>query len=122
MFTSYKEKFTKIDDEKRVKEAEAVEGGYLDIGFIVYWVRFEIIEKGEDCCITRPMIEYDAKEEAATNASCGQHSATRDNYGSGCQSSGDQQQQNSRRPPNDQSSSTSSINIPVCLSSDPSYA
>ncbi|KAK6118476.1 hypothetical protein DH2020_047743 [Rehmannia glutinosa] len=27
---SYKEKFTVVDDEKRVKVAEVVEGGYLD--------------------------------------------------------------------------------------------
>ena len=68
-FTSYKEKFTKIDNEKLVKETEAVEGAYLDIGFTLFRVRFEIIEKTENSCITRSTIEYEVKEEAAANAS-----------------------------------------------------
>lgn len=68
-FTSYKEKFTKIDNEKLVKETEAVEGAYLDIGFTLFRVRFEIFEKTENSCITRSTIEYEVKEEAAANAS-----------------------------------------------------
>ncbi|KAI8032309.1 S-norcoclaurine synthase 2 [Camellia lanceoleosa] len=69
-FSSYKEKFTKVDDEKRVKETEVVEGGYLDFGFSLFRVRLEIIEKGEESCITRSTIEYEVKEDAAaaTNA------------------------------------------------------
>ncbi|KAF5735317.1 S-norcoclaurine synthase [Tripterygium wilfordii] len=65
----YKEKFTKLDNENRVKEAEVVEGGYLDLGFTLYRVRFEVIEKGEDSSIIRNTIEYTVKEEAAANAS-----------------------------------------------------
>ncbi|XAR52076.1 (S)-norcoclaurine synthase [Bertholletia excelsa] len=67
--SSYKEKFTKIDEEKRVKETEVIEGGYLELGFTLYRIRFEIIETGKDSCISRCTIEYDVKEEAATNAS-----------------------------------------------------
>ncbi|KAK6129389.1 hypothetical protein DH2020_036865 [Rehmannia glutinosa] len=64
--TSYKEKFTVVDDEKRVKEAEVVEGGYLDLGFTMYRVRFEVIEKdgSKNECITRATIEYEVKDEA----------------------------------------------------------
>ncbi|KAK6118474.1 hypothetical protein DH2020_047741 [Rehmannia glutinosa] len=65
---SYKEKFTVVDDEKRVKEAEVVEGGYLDLGFTMYRVRFEVIEKdgiSNNQCITRATIEYEVKDEAA---------------------------------------------------------
>ncbi|KAK6129387.1 hypothetical protein DH2020_036863 [Rehmannia glutinosa] len=67
---SYKEKFTVVDDEKRVKVAEVVEGGYLDLGFTMYRVRFEVIEKdgSENQCITRATIEYEVNEEAAANA------------------------------------------------------
>ncbi|KAL8534771.1 hypothetical protein ACS0TY_010704 [Phlomoides rotata] len=67
---SYKEKFTMVDNEKRVKETEVVEGGYLDVGFSLYRVRFEIIEKEgiENECITRVNIEYELKEEVAANA------------------------------------------------------
>ncbi|KAH7687304.1 (S)-norcoclaurine synthase protein [Dioscorea alata] len=42
---SLKEKFTKIDDEKRIKEAHIIEGGYLQLGFISYMNRLEIIKK-----------------------------------------------------------------------------
>lgn len=67
-----KEKFTKVDDEKRVKESEVIEGGFLDLGFTLYRVRFEIIEKEDDkesSSIIKSTIEYDVKEEAAANAS-----------------------------------------------------
>ncbi|XP_052170730.1 norbelladine synthase-like [Diospyros lotus] len=67
--SSYKEKFTIVDDEKRLKQVEVIEGGYLELGFTYYGVRFEVIEKREDWCITRATIEYDLKEEAAANAS-----------------------------------------------------
>ncbi|XP_059667427.1 norbelladine synthase-like [Cornus florida] len=68
-FSSYKEKLIKIDNEKRVKEAEVIEGGYLDLGFTLYKVRFEVMEKSENCCISKFTIEYEIKEEAAANAS-----------------------------------------------------
>lgn len=63
------EKFTKYDNEKRMKEAEVIEGGYLDLGFTLYRVRFEIIEKGIGSCIIRSTIEYDVKDDFAANAS-----------------------------------------------------
>ncbi|KAG2701191.1 hypothetical protein I3760_06G033300, partial [Carya illinoinensis] len=63
------EKFTKIDNEKRVKETQVVERGYLEMGFTLYRVRFEVIEEGDDSCIIRSTIEYEVKEEAAANAS-----------------------------------------------------
>ncbi|EYU19745.1 hypothetical protein MIMGU_mgv1a015414mg [Erythranthe guttata] len=67
--TSYKEKFTVVDDEKRVKETEVVEGGFLDLGFTLYRVRFEVIEKEMKECVTRTTIEYEVREEYAANAS-----------------------------------------------------
>ncbi|KAL2249150.1 S-norcoclaurine synthase 2-like [Sesamum indicum] len=67
---SYKEKYTVVDDERRVKEAELVEGGFLDLGFTLYRVRGEVIEKAgkKEECIVRGTIEYELKEEAAGNA------------------------------------------------------
>ncbi|XP_027356326.1 S-norcoclaurine synthase 2-like [Abrus precatorius] len=65
----YKEKFTKIDNEKRIKETEVVEGGYLELGFTLFRVRFEVIEKGEESSIIKSTIEYELKEEDASNAS-----------------------------------------------------
>ncbi|GAB2227523.1 hypothetical protein Droror1_Dr00009345 [Drosera rotundifolia] len=66
----YKEKFTKIDTEKRVKETEVIEGGYLDVGFTLYRVRFEVLTKEGDAnsSIVRSTIEYNVKEEFALNA------------------------------------------------------
>lgn len=68
-FPSFKEKVITIDDEKRIKEALVVEGGYLEMGFERYIIRFEIIEKDEKSCITKATIEYELKEESAANAS-----------------------------------------------------
>nr|AFK48011.1 unknown [Lotus japonicus] len=67
--TSYKEKFTKIDNEKRIKEVEVVEGGYLEHGFTLYRVTFHVIEKGEDSSALKSTIEYEVREEDAANAS-----------------------------------------------------
>ncbi|XP_011084751.1 S-norcoclaurine synthase 2-like [Sesamum indicum] len=68
--TSYKEKYTVVDDERRVKEAEVVEGGVLDLGFTLYRVRTEVIEKEgkKEECVVRATIEYELREEAAANA------------------------------------------------------
>ncbi|GJW48866.1 S-norcoclaurine synthase 2-like protein [Tanacetum coccineum] len=70
---SYKEKFTKIDDENMVKEVEVVEGGFLDNGFSLYRVRFEVKVNPNDATglssLVRSTIEYELKEEAASNAS-----------------------------------------------------
>lgn len=69
----YKEKFTLIDNEKRVKEAEIIEGGFLDFGFTLYRVRFEVKDNPNDnagsSCLVKTTIEYEVKEEHAANAS-----------------------------------------------------
>lgn len=64
MITPYKEKFSKIDHEKKMKEVEIIEGGYLDLGFTSYQITFELIEKlSGDSCTTRLTVEYEANEE-----------------------------------------------------------
>ncbi|KAF8412575.1 hypothetical protein HHK36_000544 [Tetracentron sinense] len=67
--TSCTEKFTKIDNEKRCKETTTIEGGYLDLGFSLYLVRFEIIEKDADSSIIKSTIEYEVKDGYASNVS-----------------------------------------------------
>ncbi|KAK2997210.1 hypothetical protein RJ639_026029 [Escallonia herrerae] len=67
VFSSYHEKYTKVDDKKMIKEADVVSGGYLDIGFTHYRTRFEIIKKNHTSCITKTTIEYDVKEEDVEN-------------------------------------------------------
>ncbi|KAJ0848643.1 putative (S)-norcoclaurine synthase [Helianthus annuus] len=72
-FPYYKEKFTKVDNENMIKETEVVEGGFLDVGFTLYRIRFEIKENPNDdtgsSCLQKLTIEYDVKEEFAANAS-----------------------------------------------------
>lgn len=50
-----------------------MEGGFLDLGFNFYMIRIEIKDNPTDetgsSCITKLTIEYDVKEEFATNAS-----------------------------------------------------
>ncbi|KAJ7982653.1 S-norcoclaurine synthase-like [Quillaja saponaria] len=67
--TTAKEKFTKIDNEKRIKEVETIEGGYLDSGFRFHRTRFEVIEKGNDSSVVVTTIDYQLKDEATANAS-----------------------------------------------------
>ena len=52
-----------------MKELKVMVGGYLDLGFTLFRVRFKIIEKDNDSCIIKSTIEYDVKEEAIANTS-----------------------------------------------------
>ncbi|WMV36332.1 hypothetical protein MTR67_029717 [Solanum verrucosum] len=58
----YKEKFVLMDDEKRVKEVEIVEGGYLDLGFTFYGIKFEVIEKDENSSFIKLTIDFETKD------------------------------------------------------------
>ncbi|XP_028753393.1 S-norcoclaurine synthase 2-like [Neltuma alba] len=65
----YKEKFTKIDNDRRIKEVEIVEGGYLELGFSAFRVRLEVIEKGKNSSSVKSTMEYEFNEEDAPVAS-----------------------------------------------------
>lgn len=58
----YKEKFVLMDDEKRVKGVEIVEGGYLDLGFTFYGFKFEVIEKDENSSFIKLTIDFETKD------------------------------------------------------------
>ncbi|KAI3511936.1 hypothetical protein L1887_19097 [Cichorium endivia] len=68
----YKEKYTMIDNEKKVREAEIIEGGHLDFGFTLYRVRIQVNDNPNDdtgsSCVVKTTIEYEVKEEAKDNA------------------------------------------------------
>ena len=72
-FTYFIEKFTKVDNENKIKETEMLEGAFLDMGFNFYRVKMEVKENPKDetgsSCIVKFTIEYDVKEEFAANAS-----------------------------------------------------
>ncbi|EOY12870.1 S-norcoclaurine synthase 1 [Theobroma cacao] len=60
--SSYTEKFTVIDDKKRVKVARGLQGGCLAIGCSVQIVRFDIIEKSKTSSIIKSDISYAVKK------------------------------------------------------------
>ncbi|KAE8077495.1 hypothetical protein FH972_016055 [Carpinus fangiana] len=64
-----KERFTVIDDDRRIKETEVIEGGYKDMGFHLYRIRLEIVENGTESSVVRSTIEYDVDDKFAENAS-----------------------------------------------------
>ncbi|GKB62517.1 S-norcoclaurine synthase 2-like protein [Tanacetum coccineum] len=72
-FTYFIEKFTKVDNENKIKETEMLEGAFLDMGFNFYRIKIEIKDDPKDdtgsSCIVKLTLEYDVKEEFAANAS-----------------------------------------------------
>ncbi|KAK9272885.1 hypothetical protein L1049_003264 [Liquidambar formosana] len=63
------ERFTKIDDQNHIKETELVEGGFKELGFHLYRIRLEIIDKDTNSTVIRSTIEYEVEDEFAGNAS-----------------------------------------------------
>lgn len=59
----------KVDNECRIKDADVVEGGYLNLGFTFFRTRFEILENGCNSSVLRVTIFYELKDEYAANAS-----------------------------------------------------
>ncbi|KAL3756022.1 hypothetical protein ACJRO7_002973 [Eucalyptus globulus] len=66
---SYKEKFTKVDHENRVKETEAIEGGFLNMGLSLYRLRLEVIGKDKESCMIKSTIEYEIANGASFDVS-----------------------------------------------------
>ncbi|KAF2306723.1 hypothetical protein GH714_020854 [Hevea brasiliensis] len=64
-----KELFTKIDDDNRVKETEVIEGGCKDLGFDLFHICLEIIEKDAQSSIIMSTIEYNMDDTKAELAS-----------------------------------------------------
>ncbi|XP_077234293.1 norbelladine synthase-like [Tasmannia lanceolata] len=67
--TSCKYKFVMIDDERRVKDVDMFEGGFLDLGFNLFRYRLEIVEKDADSSIIRSTIFYELDDEHSAEAS-----------------------------------------------------
>ncbi|KAF5200965.1 S-norcoclaurine synthase [Thalictrum thalictroides] len=65
----HKEKFTVIDNEKRLKVAEVIEGGFLNLGFSFYHVYLQIIEKDEKSSIIKSTIKFEVEPGSEADSS-----------------------------------------------------
>ncbi|XP_068649596.1 norbelladine synthase-like [Aristolochia californica] len=68
-YAKYKEKFLVVDNEKRVKVADVIEGGYLDLGFTSYRATLEIVEKEGGSSIIRSTVDYEIDDQNASKSS-----------------------------------------------------
>ncbi|CAI0397911.1 unnamed protein product [Linum tenue] len=61
-----KEVFRIMDDEKRVKESDTLEGGFLHLGFDHYTIRVEVIDNNTlpNHCIIRSTIKYELENDS----------------------------------------------------------
>ncbi|KAI3919059.1 hypothetical protein MKW98_016612, partial [Papaver atlanticum] len=59
----WREKFVKIDNCKRVKQLKQIQGGYLDMGFSLYKVTYEILPKDNNSCIIRSTVQIDLDDK-----------------------------------------------------------
>ncbi|KAK6243774.1 hypothetical protein QUC31_010183 [Theobroma cacao] len=64
-----KERITIIDDEIRLKEGETIEGGFKDVGFDVYRMRLQILEKDAESSIVRSSVDYEIDDKLQELAS-----------------------------------------------------
>ncbi|PIA58615.1 hypothetical protein AQUCO_00500509v1 [Aquilegia coerulea] len=70
LVTYFKEKIIVIDNEKRLKVTELIEGGFLNLGFSLYRVSLQIIEKDSNLSsIIKSSIEYEVEPGSEGNAS-----------------------------------------------------
>ncbi|KAJ0013699.1 hypothetical protein Pint_21010 [Pistacia integerrima] len=60
-----KEMITKVDNKKRVKETETIEGGFVALGFSRYITQYKIIEKNSTSSIIISTIEYELDDKLA---------------------------------------------------------
>ncbi|PIA58614.1 hypothetical protein AQUCO_00500508v1 [Aquilegia coerulea] len=65
----HKEKFTVIDNEKRLKVAEIIEGGFLNLGFCLYRVLLQIIEKDPESSIIKSVIQFEVEPGSEADTS-----------------------------------------------------
>ncbi|KAI3896653.1 hypothetical protein MKW92_021742 [Papaver armeniacum] len=64
-----KEKFVTIDDHKRLKQVQQIEGGHIAMGVKFHMISFKIIKKGSDSCIIKSKIEYIVPDDLAAKIS-----------------------------------------------------
>ncbi|KAK2999123.1 hypothetical protein RJ639_024607 [Escallonia herrerae] len=68
LFYAFEERIVTIDEKKMIKETNTSKGGYVDMGFNLYRIHYDVIPKSKYSCITRVTLEYDLKEGLISNA------------------------------------------------------
>ncbi|XP_068634604.1 S-norcoclaurine synthase 2-like [Aristolochia californica] len=61
-----KERVVTLDQQKRIKEVDEIEGGHLEKDFTFYCTRMEIIEKNPKSSIIRSIIQYELNRNSPT--------------------------------------------------------
>ncbi|XP_026432463.1 S-norcoclaurine synthase 2-like [Papaver somniferum] len=64
-----KEKYVTVDHEKRFKEIQTIEGGYLELGCNFSMLSFEILAKEGNSCVIKTVTKYEIDDDLATSVS-----------------------------------------------------
>ncbi|MCL7052296.1 hypothetical protein MKW94_001182 [Papaver nudicaule] len=63
----YKEKIVNMDHQKRFKEIQTIEGGYLEMGCTFCMLSFEILAKETNSCVIKTVTKYEINDDLATS-------------------------------------------------------
>ncbi|MCL7037610.1 hypothetical protein MKW94_007049 [Papaver nudicaule] len=69
----YKEKIVTVDHEKKLKEIQMMEGGYLEMGCTFCMLSFEILAKERISCIIKTVTKYEISDDLTTGVSAHFH-------------------------------------------------
>ncbi|KAI3837236.1 hypothetical protein MKX03_004121 [Papaver bracteatum] len=69
----HKEKIVTVNHEKRLKEIQMIEGGYLEMGCTFCMLSFEILVKERNSCIIKTVTKYEINDDLASGVSCHFH-------------------------------------------------
>ncbi|MCL7049457.1 hypothetical protein MKW94_010491 [Papaver nudicaule] len=64
-----KEKIVTLNHEKRLKELQMIEGGYLELGCTSSMLSFEILEKERNSCVVKTVTKYEVPDDLAAGIS-----------------------------------------------------
>ncbi|MCL7049088.1 hypothetical protein MKW94_015908 [Papaver nudicaule] len=65
----FKEKIVTVDHQRRLKELEMIEGGYLEMGCTFCMLSFEILVKERNSCVIKTVTKHEINDDLATSVS-----------------------------------------------------
>ncbi|MCL7040505.1 hypothetical protein MKW94_028858 [Papaver nudicaule] len=69
----YREKIVTVDHQKRLKEIQTIEGGYLEMGCTFCMLSFEILAKEANSCVIKTVTKYEVNDDLPTSVSNNLH-------------------------------------------------